>query len=377
MTYSNPDSSDFNAIPSTRDELVTPALLLDLDAFETNISTMAGYTRSVGIDLRPHAKTHKCPEIARRQIEAGAIGICVATIKEAEAMTNAGIPGLLLTSEMTSAPKISRLIRLLQEAPDLMVVVDNSDNANALSAAALEVSLELNVLLDVDPGIRRTGVSGVAAVALAAEIIDLGGLRLRGVHSYAGSSAHIPGWEARREHSLNAMQSAIETFERMKRLGMPAEILSGGSTGTYNIDTSIEHMTELQAGSYVFMDMDYRRIGGQGTEEYTDFQQSLTVLATVVSRNHDDRVTVDAGIKAFSMDRSFPPAPRETGLGTVRIGADEHGILELGEHGADLRIGDRIEFLPPHCDPTVNLYDRIYCVRGESVEAVWPIVGRH
>ena len=366
-----------NSIPTTRDDIVTPALLLDLDALETNIETMANYTKSVGLDIRPHAKTHKCPEIARRQIAAGAIGISVATIREAEAMTDAGISGLLLTSEVTSGPKIARLSRLLERAPDLMVVVDNSDNARQLSTTALDAGCELSVLLDVDPGIRRTGITGVAAIALAAEIMDLGGLRLRGVHSYAGSSAHILGWGARREHSLDAMKNAIETFERMKRLGMPAEVLSGGSTGTYNIDSGIEYMTELQAGSYVFMDMDYRRIGGKETEEYTDFLQSLTVLATVVSRNHDDRLTVDAGIKAFAMDRSFPPAPRDAELGTMRIGADEHGILTLGERGTDLRVGDRIEFLPPHCDPTVNLYDRFYCVRGEIVEAVWPIVGRH
>jgi D-serine deaminase-like pyridoxal phosphate-dependent protein len=197
---------------STLEDVTTPALLLDLDAFEANISRMASFARSNGVDLRPHAKTHKCPEIAHRQIEAGAIGIsgCHDQGSGSDGRRRES-RGLLITSELTSKPKIDRMIRVLREAPDLMVVVDNSDNAKQLSDAALAAGLELAVLLDVDPGFRRTGVSGVRRLSLSpAEIMDLGGLRLRGVHCYSGSSAHVLGFEARREHSLNAMRSGIE-----------------------------------------------------------------------------------------------------------------------------------------------------------------------
>lgn len=363
--------------PATKDQVTTPALLLDLDLFENNLSRMAEYARSVGIDLRPHAKTHKCPEIAKRQLEAGAIGISVATIKEAEAMASAGIRGLLITSELTGAPKISRLVRLLSEAPDTMVVVDNADNLNELSDAASSSGVEINVLVDVDPGLRRTGVAGASAIGLATEILETSGLRLRGVHCYSGSSAHVSGWGARREHSLKAMSVGVETFQRMKRLGMPVEILTGGSTGTYNIDSGIEEMTELQAGSYVFMDIEYWRIGGRSGVVYEDFSPALTVIATVISRNHNDRATVDAGLKAFATDRAFGPQIKDIAGVTYRFGGDEHGLLDLEQPDREIKVGDRLEFFPPHCDPTVNLYDRIYCVRGQQIEAIWPVLGRH
>lgn len=363
--------------PLKRDEITTPALLLDLAVFEDNISKMSAYARSVGIDLRPHAKTHKCPEIAKRQLDAGAIGISVATIKEAEAMAGAGIRGLLITSELIGAPKISRLVRLLHEAADTMVVVDSAGNLGELSDAASSSGVEINVLVDVDPGLRRTGINGASAIGLAAEILETSGLRLRGVHCYSGSSAHVSGWEARREHSLKAMSAGVETFQRMKRLGMPVDILTGGSTGTYNIDSGIEEMTELQAGSYVFMDIDYRKIGGRSGAIYEDFSPALTVLATVISRNHNDRATVDAGLKAFATDRAFGPQIKSIGGVTYRFGGDEHGLLDLDQPDREIKVGDRLEFFPPHCDPTVNLYDRIYCLRGRQIEAIWPVLGRH
>lgn len=363
----------------TKSDLVTPALLLDLDAFDFNINKMSAHALDVNLNLRPHGKTHKCPEIARRQIEAGALGLSVATIREAEAMTYAGISGLLITSELVGKPKIERLIKLAIQAPDIMSVTDNIAHANILNEAAMASKVTLNVLIDIDPAGRRTGVAaGKDAIALAEEIVALPNLRLCGVHGYSGKSAHITGYDNRRQHSINAMTPIIEVYSQLKKMGLPVEIMSGGSTGTYNIDNELKDMTELQAGSYVFMDVEYKAIGGKSSEVYEDFKPSLSVMATVISKNHSDIATTDAGIKAFATD-SVDFLPEAKGIAGVSMsyGGDEHGILKIDYPGCEINIEDRIEFIVPHCDPTVNLYDRIYCTRGDNIVDIWPIVGKY
>ncbi len=358
-------------------DLPTPALVLDLDLFEMNLSKMSRYTRAVSINLRPHAKTHKCPEIARRQIAAGALGVCVSTIHEAEVMAAAGVRGLLLTSEMVGQNKIKRLIRLTRRQPETISVVDNALHASELSRAADEAKLTLNVMIDVDPGGRRTGVApGEPAITLAEQVVKLPRLLLRGVHSYSGASAHVVGFETRRDHSHQAMQAPLETFRLLKEKGFTMEIMSGGSTGTYNIDPSLKGMTELQVGSYIFMDVDYRRIGGKSGDVYVDFAPALSVLSTVISKNHPDRATVDAGIKAFATDRRFGPEVKGMRGVEYQFGGDEHGILVLSEPEHAIKLGDRLEFIVPHCDPNINLYDRLYCLRSGRVEDIWLIAGR-
>ena len=360
--------------PLTKHELPTPTLLLDLDAFEANITKMAAHAKGASIALRPHAKTHKCVEVAKRQVAAGAIGICVATIREAEAMAAGGVSGLLITSEMVGPNKIGRLVRLTRQQPDTMSVVDHLDHARTLSEAAVEAKVKLNMMIDIDPGGRRTGIeAGEPAKALARAVSQLPNLNLRGVHSYAGPSSHVNGYEARRTHSHQAMAPAIETFRDLRKQGLTLEILSGGSTGTYNIDPDLKAMTELQVGSYVFMDVDYRKIGGRGGAVYDDFRPALTVLATVMSKTYRDRATVDAGFKAFATDRKFGPELKDVTGVEYGWGGDEHGILTLVNPSRSIALGDRLEFVVPHCDPNVNLYDRIIAVRGEKVEAVWPI----
>ncbi len=358
----------------TKHDLPTPSLVLDLDAFEFNVARMATHAREAGLALRPHAKTHKCVEVAKRQLAAGALGVCVATIREAEAMAAGGIGGLLITSEMVGPEKISRLVELTRRHPDTMSVVDDARHARQLSAAAAAAKVPLNVMIDIDPGGRRTGIApGDLAKALAREIARLPQLSLRGIHSYAGPSSHVVGYEARRTHSHQAMSGAIATLADLRREGLPLEILSGGSTGTYNIDPELKALTELQVGSYVFMDVDYRRIGGRSGALYDDFRPALTVLATVISRNHRDLATVDAGLKAFATDRRFGPDLK--GITGVEFswGGDEHGMLKLVNPSRAIELGDRLEFIVPHCDPNVNLYDRLVAVRGEKVEALWPI----
>ena len=361
----------------TKNDLPTPALLVDLDRLEANIRHMADHAKNAGVQLRPHAKTHKCVEIARRQREAGALGACTATIREAEALSAEGIGGLLITSEMVGPNKMQRLIRLTKQRAETMSVVDNPWHAEQLSEAAQAAKVELNVMVDIDPMGRRTGIEpGRKAVELAKKIDQLPNLKLRGVHGYSGASSHVEGFEARQGHSAKVMGPVIDSFRQMQRDGLPAEIMSGASTGTYNIDPALGGMTELQVGSYVFMDVDYRKIGGKSGAVYEDFQPALTVLATVISKNHDDRATTDAGLKAFATDRKF--GPEVVGVQGVeyRFGGDEHGILQWESPSREIRLGEKLEMLVPHCDPNVNLYDRIFCVRGDQVREVWKVTAR-
>jgi D-serine deaminase-like pyridoxal phosphate-dependent protein len=360
-----------------RDEIPTPALLLDLDRFERNVARMAAHARAVGKNLRPHAKTHRCPEIARRQVAAGALGVACAKLGEAEVMARAGIRGLLITTEVVAPSAIRRLTRLAAEAPDTMVVVDHADNVAALAQAATEDRVTLNVLVDVDVGGRRTGAQpGEPALALGRLVASRSSLRLRGLQGYAGHCAHVMGWQARREASHAAMAPLMDTRARFEKAGLPVDVVAGGSTGTFDIDSELAGLTELQSGSYCVMDIDYRRIGGRGTDALTAFETALTVVATVVSVPTADRAMVDAGLKAFSTDKPFPPEAVERPGVEYGFAGDEHGRLSVRDAQRPVRLGERIEFLPPHCDPTFNLYDRVWCLRGARVEAVWDIAAR-
>jgi 3-hydroxy-D-aspartate aldolase len=359
-----------------RDEIPTPALLLDLDRFERNLERMATHVRAAGKQLRPHAKTHRCPEIARQQVAAGALGVACAKLGEAEVMARAGVRGLLITTEVVAPSGIRRLTRLAGEAPDTMIVVDHPDNVRALARAASEDGVTVNVLVDVHVGARRTGSEpGEPALALGRLVAEQRRLRLRGLQGYAGHCAHVMGWAARRDASHKAMAPLMETRARFEAAGLPVEIVAGGSTGTYNIDLELAGLTELQAGSYCVMDLDYRRIGGRAGEALTDFEMAITVVATVVSVAAD-RAMVDAGLKAFSTDKPFPPEAVERPGLDYGFAGDEHGRLTLTDPSRAPRLGERIEFFPPHCDPTFNLYDRVYALRGTSVEAVWDIAAR-
>ena len=359
-----------------RDEIPTPALLLDLDRFERNLTRMAAHVRAAGKNLRPHAKTHRCPEIARRQVAAGALGVACAKLGEAEVMARAAVRGLLITTEVVAPSAVRRLTRLAGEAPDTMVVVDHPDNVRALARAAAEDGVTLNVLVDVHVGARRTGTEpGDPALALGRLVAEQRGLRLRGLQGYAGHCAHVMGWAARRDTSHKAMAPLMETRARFEAAGLPVEIVAGGSTGTYNIDLELAGLTELQAGSYCVMDLDYRRIGGRAGDAMTDFEMAITVVATVVSVAAD-RAMVDAGLKAFSTDKPFPPEAVERPGVDYGFAGDEHGRLTLTDPSRAPKLGERIEFFPPHCDPTFNLYDRVYVVRGTTVDAVWEIAAR-
>ena len=272
---------------------------------------------------------------------------------------------------------MQRLTRVLETAPDTMVVVDNAANVDALARVMAARGLVLDVLVDVDVGGRRTGAQpGEPALALARQVARHRSLRLRGLQGYAGHCAHVIGWAARREASHKAMAPLMETRTLLEGAGLPVEIVAGGSTGTHDIDAELGGLTELQSGSYCVMDLDYRRIGGRSGPSLIDFEMALTVIATVVSVPTPDRAVVDAGLKAFSTDKPFPPEPVERPGVEYGFAGDEHGRLTVVDPQRPVRLGERIEFFPPHCDPTVNLYDRVWCVRAGKVEAVWDIAAR-
>jgi 3-hydroxy-D-aspartate aldolase len=357
-----------------RGDIPTPALLLDLDAFASNITTMAAHLKARAKGFRPHGKTHKCPQVARALIDAGAVGCCAARLAEAEVFASHGIPGLLITTAVIGRDKIARAVALAQRAPDTMFCVDDPANARELNAAAQAAGITVLVAIDLYFG--RTGVPpGEPALALARVITSLKHLTLAGLQSYDGEAAHTTPFEARRARTNGSMAQAVETRALIERDGIPCPMITGGSTGTYRFDADNPGMTELQPGSFVFMDVDYGRIGGPDGPEYRDFKNALTVVTTVVSRPPGFAI-VDGGYKAFATDRPFGPRPVD--LPGVEYGwaGDEHGRLILTGAPREVNVGDRLEFIPPHCDPTVNLYDQLYVLRGDRVEDVWPIAAR-
>lgn len=360
----------------TKDKLATPALLLDLDAFHSNVGKMAGYLKERKRAFRPHGKTHKCPEIAKALIRAGAVGVCAAKISEAEAFAREGVSGLLITTAVIGRQKIARAVRLASKRPETVFCVDDAQNVRDLNEAAAAARLRLNLAVDLWVG-NRTGIQpGAPAVGLAQLIASLKNVRLAGLQAYAGHASHTVGFTNRQKVSRAAMAGAVETRRLLEGQGIECPLVTGGSTGTYNIDSEIEGVTELQPGSFIFMDVDYNRIGGADGAVYRDFRNSLTVLTTVVSKPAANVAIVDGGLKAFSTDKPFVPEARGREGITYNWAGDEHGRLNLAGAAAALKVGDRLEFVIPHCDPTVNLYDRIYCLRGERVEAVWSIAAR-
>ncbi len=353
-------------LPFPRHELPTPALIVDRLALERNIVAMAGFAASKGVALRPHAKTHKSAEIARRQIAAGAVGICCAKLSEAEALAAEGIGDIHLTSPVVTAEAIGRLARLNARIA-LSVVVDHPDNAARLAAVA-----GLRVFIDIDPGNRRTGVaSAEAAVALAGAAGDAG-LKLGGVQYYCGSQQHIAGFAER--HAVIAAKAAYlrEVLAALAAAGHEVPVVTGGGTGSFAIDAELGVLTELQVGSYVFMDREYADCEFAG--DAPRFEAALSVDATVVSANAEGLVTIDAGLKAFAADAGVPVVL--AGLaGETRYAfmGDEHGAI-FGDALPGLE--SRVTLMPPHCDPTVNLYDRYWVVEGDAVVDRWPVTAR-
>lgn len=351
----------------------TPALVLDLDVFEHNLDLMANVVRGSGLALRPHAKSHKCPDIARAQVARGAVGICCQKVDEAAVFVAAGIADVLVTNEVVTPSKITRLAHLAQSAT-IGVLVDNVAVVGDLSAAARMAGGTLHVYVEIDVGARRCGVGpGELAVALARAIDGMPGLRLRGLHAYQGAAQHLRQPAQRREAIAHASRLAGQARVAMEKAGLPCPVITGGGTGTWQLERDSHVYTELQPGSYVFMDADYAR-NALAPDEHA-FEQSLYVLATVMSVPAPDRAIVDAGLKALAFDSGLPVVHIARGLDYVKA-SDEHGVLAVDPAQAQPQLGERVWLIPGHCDPTVNLYDWIVGMRGERVECVWPVSAR-
>lgn len=363
--------------PVPLDSLPTPALVLDLNVFERNLDKMQQHLQKHGMGLRAHTKMHKSPIIANKQIEKGALGVCAATVSEAEVMLAGGVQNILITSPVVTADKIARVIALAARSSEVRIVVDHVPGAEQLNAAARQAGVVLKVLIDLDPGMGRTGIAcGDPALVLGQYIFnDCSNLHFSGLQMYIGNCMHIKGFDNRRARYVELLAPGIETRALFEANGIAVDVFSGGGTGTFDIEPSIGALTELQAGSYAFMDIEYREIGGQAGELFDAFEPALFVLVTAISQPQKRLITVDAGYKSFASDAGVPQFRDLEGL-TYHWGGDEHGIVRLNNPSREIQLGDRLSMLTPHCDPTVNLHDFYFPYRNGFVEEIWPVSAR-
>jgi len=365
-------------IPGSRNKLSTPSLVLDLDIVEQNIKEMIQWTTAAGLRLRPHAKTHKSVAIAKMLIEAGAVGACCATLGEAEALGYAGVSGILITSPVVQESKIKRLLDLNEVAEDLAVVVDDPENVAMLIEATEKFGKKhLTLFIDIDVGSKRTGVpSAQQAVALAREIAAAPTLRFGGLQGYAGHLQHIVDFEERMSGTKAVADQMLQFENALKDIGLPPALMTGGGTGTHALEASAGGLAELQAGSFTVMDVDYDRVslredGGR------PFHDALFVATSVVSSQHDGFVTTDGGLKAFATDGPKPRIAKGAPEGSeYSWSGDEHGRVSLPAGAEPLKLGDMLECVTPHCDPTVNLHDFYHVCRGDVLIDIWPVDAR-
>lgn len=366
-----------NGVGTAKSDLDTPALCVDLDKLERNIQTMQAAVKRFGIATRPHAKTHKSADIAKMQLAAGAIGICTAKLGEAEALMAQGVDPICMTTGNLSPAKIRRAMQLRKKSARFIQATDTEQNARDLSAAAKEAGVTADVVIDVAVGTRSGIPPGEGAVALAKLVDTLPNLKLRGLLSYDGGAQHITGFAARKAKTMENIAANAQVREAMTKAGLSTEIFSGGGTGTYNIQHLVPGFTDVQVGSYLFMDMQYLAIGSEdGSAVYKDFESSLTVVGTVLNNRFPGRITTDAGAKALTLN-----VPRAGVIGEpnadYNAGSDEFGVITFtGEPAKSYKIGDRIEMIVPHCDPVVNLYDVMYGIRNDRVEKVITVTAR-
>lgn len=358
----------------TKADLPTPALILDEALFQKNLHTMADHNKATGLKLRAHVKIHKCPEISKQQIALGAYGVCCATTAECELMASSGIKNVLHTCQPAGRAQIARTVALVRREPTFTGVLDDPITVDALEEALSAAHARMNVIVDVYAGLERQGCQpGEPALQLAQKVDQSKHMKLVGIMGYSGGASHTHGWEARRQRSTSDVAAMLETAELCRKSGLPVEIVTGGSTGTYNIDTE-NHLTELQAGSYIFMDTLYRRIGGKSDEHvYSDFDPALTVMTTVISKTRPNQCAVDYGNKATL--RTTDEVKGRPGV-KIESGGAEYGMLSWNDGGPEIKLADRVEIYPSNLDTSTNVYDRYYVARGENIVDVWPIMGR-
>jgi D-serine deaminase-like pyridoxal phosphate-dependent protein len=364
---------DFRGL--TKQDLPTPVLLLDQDVFEKNIAHMAKHCKETGIGLRAHVKVHRSADIGKRQVAAGAIGLCCATIAEAELMSANGIKGLLWTTQPVGPNKTARVAALAKKDPTFLCAVDDAAVVDSLNEAAGAAKTKASVVVDIDVGIGRQGVlSPQEALELSQRVSKSPHLRLAGLMGYSGAASHAMGWDNRKKVSEEAVGKLLEAVSLCRKGGIEIGIVTGGSTGSYNIDSDIKGITELQAGSYALMDARYRTIGGKGGDPvFSDFDCALTVLTRVISKKYPNKAAIDAGNKALTREtdvvKDWPGVePRPAGA--------EYGMLVWKDAKREPKLGDLAEIIMTNLDMSVNMFDRMYVCKNDNVVDLYSVLGR-
>jgi D-serine deaminase-like pyridoxal phosphate-dependent protein len=369
-------------------ELDTPCLVIDKSKLINNIEMMQTFAVSKSKHVRPHAKTHKCVEICQLQLDAGSIGISITKPAEAYELAKAKIRHLLITSPIVTKHKLATLAKILKLAPETMIVVDSEANLAQLDKLGNELNLNINLLVDIDAGIGRTGASFDTAFDLALAVHQHRHTTLKGIQCYAGHFQHILGHDKRQQASAALLNKAGQLKQDIEQAtGLINLIQSGSGTGTYEIDSDIASVTEIQPGSYTVMDKEYfdieysvgNSVGNSAGDSTGHFQPAMTLLTSVISANHNTHVTVDAGTKALYKEATHPQIIRQNGISCDDLSyewhyfGDEHGKVS----GNNLpSVGAVIEMIVPHCDPTINLHDKFYVIEDDIVVAVWDIALR-
>ncbi|MDA1099059.1 MAG: DSD1 family PLP-dependent enzyme [Proteobacteria bacterium] len=362
--------------PGSRWDLLTPVLILDLDVLETNIKAMADWAKQGQFALRPHGKSHKSPDIARRQIAAGAVGLCCASLREAQVMAAHNIPGLLITTPLApgKAPLVAQLIK---DGADIAVVADHSELVAAYGAAAAGLGVELEVFVDLDVGLGRTGTpSAQTAIALAGQISAHPSLKYAGVQGYMGHLQHVDDHSERRRRLDGNTNDLKGMVDALIKANLPPAVVTGGGTGTHRMDAEYGAFGEFQVGSYLFMDVQYLSVQ-QTVTGAQPYGTALFVQTSVVNINHPAYAVTDAGLKSFATDGPFPIIARGAPAGaSYRYMGDEHGAIDFANASDSLRLGAKVECVTPHCDPNVNLYNFYHVVRGDILVDIWPVAAR-
>ncbi len=355
-------------------DVSTPALIIDLDAFEKNVEVMRSFMEQAGVRHRAHAKTHKSADIALYQIEhGGACGVCCQKVSEAEALVDGGIKDVLVSNQVVDPKKIDRLAQLANKAR-VLVCVDDLGNVDDLSAAALRHAVTIECLVEIDCGAGRCGVQwGEPVVELAGKIHASDGLKFSGIQAYQGAAQHVHDFETRRGQIEAAIKQVADTIEMLAAEGLECDIIGGAGTGSYYFEGASGVYNEMQCGSYIFMDADYQRVLDDHGQKISEFENSLFIWTSIMSKTRADTAICDAGLKAQSVDSGLPVIFGRDDVEYIKC-SDEHGVIADPDNL--LRLNDKLKLIPGHCDPTCNVYDWYVGIRNNKVECLWPVTAR-
>ncbi|MCP5082374.1 MAG: DSD1 family PLP-dependent enzyme [Alphaproteobacteria bacterium] len=356
------------------EEVATPALIIDLDAFENNVKLMGDYIKAQGIRHRAHAKTHKSADIALYQIaHGGACGVCCQKVSEAEALVAGGVKDVLVSNQVVDPKKIDRLAMMAKNAR-ILVCVDDLGNVDDLSAAAVHHGVSIECLVEIDCGAGRCGVVwGQPVVDIAKNIDASDGLTFSGIQAYQGAAQHVHDFEERKDKIETAVSQVADTVAMLKAEGLECDIVGGAGTGSYYFEGTSGVYNEMQCGSYIFMDADYQRVLDETGKEISEFQNSLFIWTSIMSHTKIDKAICDAGLKAQSVDSGLPVIFGRDDVEYIKC-SDEHGVISDPNNA--LKLNDKLKLVPGHCDPTCNVYDWYVGVRGGKVECLWPVTAR-